>query len=654
MRALIVLPLLPFVLPVLAVAQRPVADTTRLPELVVTATRTPWTRDAIPASTTVLDGDELRSRGVRLVSDALREVPGFMLVQAGSYGAVTSAFLRGGESDFVKVLVDGIPLNAPGGSLNLADLSLDNIDRIEVVRGAGSVLYGADAMSGVVQLFTRQGGGRAHGTVRAGGGTFGNRDGAVQVAAGEGAWHVSAAGSQFESDGIYDFNNDYRNTVASTRVGFTAGPHTALALTARYGDVRAAFPTDGGGVPVDRNQFTTEKTLLLGVEARRALAPRLSAVVQGFARRLRAGAQNRPDSPADSIGFGFDADRTARTWRRGSEARLDWDLLPATRLSVGGGVEREEEDQDSRTVSNFGFGLFEEDDTFDADRTTWHGMAQLLVEPVRQLAIQAGVRVDDNSAFGTFTTARVGATLRLDARSRVWLATGTGFKAPTFSELFAQSAFEVGNRDLDPERTRNAEVGVERRFLGDDLVVTATAFTQQFRDLIQFISAPPGEPTYANLQGADARGIEAALTLRATRRLQLRAHWTALRTNVTDTGAVSSVAFRQGASLLRRPGRSGGVTATLALPRITAAATVTRIGRRDDADFRDFPAARVTLPAYTLVDASLVLPVLGAGGAGSGFDLTLRAENLFDASFDQVVGFPGRGRTILGGGRYRF
>jgi outer membrane receptor protein involved in Fe transport len=90
------------------------------------------------------------------------------------------------------------------------------------------------------------------------------------------------------------------------------------------------------------------------------------------------------------------------------------------------------------------------------------------------------------------------------------------------------------------------------------------------------------------------------------------------------------------------------------LPRFTAAATVTRVGRRDDADFRNFPAARVTLPSYTLVDASLVLPLVGAGQSTGGFDLTLRAENLFDESFDQVVGFPGRGRTILGGARYRF
>src|SRR5690606_5653452 len=121
------------------------------------------------------------------------------------------------ESDYVKVLVDGIPLNAPGGALNLADLSLDDIDRIEVVRGPASVLYGADAMSGVVQLFTRQGGGRLRGEAAVRGGSLGNREASARAAAGTGRWRVSAAGSSFGSDGIYAFNNDYRSTVGSLR-----------------------------------------------------------------------------------------------------------------------------------------------------------------------------------------------------------------------------------------------------------------------------------------------------------------------------------------------------------------------------------------------------------------------------------------------------
>lgn len=648
MRLLTLLLLAPALLP----AQQ--ADTVRLPDLVVTATRTEWGADKIPAATTVLHGDDLRARGVRFVGEALREVPGMMLVQTGSYGAVTSAFMRGGESDYVKVLVDGIPLNAPGGALNLADLSLDDIDRIEVVRGPASVLYGADAMSGVVQLFTRQGGGRLRGEAAVRGGSFGNREASGRAAGGAGRWRVSAAGSRFGSDGLYEFNNDYRSTVGSVRADVHDDRGGSLALTARLGDVRAAFPTNGSGVPTDRNQFTTEESLLLGVEARRPIGRAVIATLQGFARRVDAGAQNRPDSPADTVGFGFDSDRDARTWRRGAEARLDWSASPLVRLSVGSGIEREEEDQTSRTVSDFGFGVFTQQDTFVADRSTRHLLAQVLAEPVRELALQAGVRLDDNSAFGTFTTARVGVTIRPATNARIWVSAGTAFKAPTFSELFAASAFEVGNRALVPERSRNIEIGAERTLATGRLVLGATAFRQQFRDLIQYVSAAAGEPTYANLQGADVRGLETAVTVRPTRAIAVRAHWTWLETEVTDTGATASVVFAQGEVLLRRPGSSGGVTATTMVGGGTLGVAVTRIGEREDADFRDFPAARVTLPSYTLVDASLDLPVIRHGQAGAGVDLTVRAENLFDRTYDQVVGFPGRGRTLMGGGRVRF
>lgn len=647
-RLLVVVLLAPVVLP----AQQ--ADTTRLPDLVVTATRAEWAADKIPAATTVLHGDDLRARGVRFVGEALREVPGMMLVQTGSYGAVTSAFMRGGESDYVKVLVDGIPLNAPGGALNLADLSLDDIDRIEVVRGPASVLYGADAMSGVVQLFTRQGGGRLRGEAAVRGGSFGNREASARAAGGAGRWRVSAAGSQFGSDGLYEFNNDYRATVGSVRADVHDDRGGSVALTARVGDVRAAFPTNGSGVPVDRNQFTTEESVLLGLEARRPIGRTVIATVQGFARRVDAGAQNRPDSPADTVGFGFDSDRDARTWRRGAEARLDWAASPLVRVSVGTGLEREEETQTSRTVSDFGFGLFTQQDTFVADRNTSHLLAQVLAEPARALAVQAGVRLDDNSAFGTFTTARVGLTIRPVDNARLWISAGTAFKAPTFSELFAGSAFEVGNGSLVPERSRNIEIGAERTIAAGDVVLGVTAFRQQFRDLIQYVSAPAGEPTYANLQGADVRGLESALTVRPSRTIAVRAHWTWLDTEVTDTGATASVVFAQGEALLRRPGSSGGLTATAMVGGGTFGLGVTRIGERADADFRDFPAARVTLPSYTLVDVSLDLPVIRRGQAGAGVDLTVRAENLFDRTYDQVVGFPGRGRTVMGGGRVRF
>src|SRR5207253_2563875 len=142
--------------PARAAAQEP-ADTFSLSELVVTATRVPLPRAAVPAAVTVLHGDDLRERGVRLVGDALRDVPGATLVRTGSEGGITSLFLRGGESDYVQVLVDGVVVNDPGGSVDLGQLTLDDVDRIEIVRGPVSVLYGSEAVTGVINIITKRG-----------------------------------------------------------------------------------------------------------------------------------------------------------------------------------------------------------------------------------------------------------------------------------------------------------------------------------------------------------------------------------------------------------------------------------------------------------------------------------------------------------------
>jgi vitamin B12 transporter len=645
----------PFVRHLAALAAFPVILSAQqaVPDLVVTATRGAGELRAVPAATTVLRGEDLRARGILFVSDALREVPGVTLVQTGSYGAVQSLFLRGGESDYVKVLLDGVPLNAPGGSLNLAHLTTDDLDRIEIVRGPASVLYGADAMSGVVQLFTRRGNPGVGGDAEARSGSFGARDVRGRVSTGRGAVTLSASGSRFGSDGIYDFNNAYRNAVGSARLALDGGARGRVALTARLGDAIARFPTDFSGQPTDRNQRTTDVARALGLEATRTLSSRVTLTGTAFAQRLRAGFLDESDTAADTTGFGFASTRRGTTQRRGADLRADWRAAPAVLLSIGSGLEREDERQDAITRSNFGTGAFADTTAFEADRTTRHAYTQLLAER-GALSVQAGARLDDNSAFGQFGTWRVGASWRPRAAWRVWGATGTAFKAPTFSELFAGSAFEVGNPALTPERSRNIELGTEVALASGRASLGVTAFRQRFRDLIQYVSAAPGEPTYTNLGGAEARGLEFTGRVAVTSELGLRAHWTLLATEVTDTGAASSVTFTRGARLLRRPASTLSATADLAIDQIRLSGTVTRIGARDDADFRDFPAARVALPSYVLVDVALDAPLVDFGAGQGGLDVTMRAENLLDAAYEQVIGFPGRGRTLLAGGRVRF
>jgi len=158
----------------LSLAGQTPTDTVKLNPVVVTATRIPTPAADLPVAVTVISGVQLRQQGIRTVAEALRTVPGASVVTTNAYGSQTSLFLRGGESDYVKVLIDGVPQNAPGGAYDFANLTTDNVERIEVVRGPTSVLYGSDAMTGVVQIFTRDGRGAAHGSVAVSGGTYGS------------------------------------------------------------------------------------------------------------------------------------------------------------------------------------------------------------------------------------------------------------------------------------------------------------------------------------------------------------------------------------------------------------------------------------------------------------------------------------------------
>ena len=160
----------------------PQQDTVVLKPVVVTATRLPVPADVVASAVTVLRGTDLEAQGIRTAAAALETVPGAHIAETGSFGGQTSLFLRGGETDYTKILIDGVPLNQAGGAIDLAHLTTDNVDRIEIVHGPVSVLYGSDAVTGVVQVFTRSGKGPAQIGAELRAGTYGSTDGALDVA----------------------------------------------------------------------------------------------------------------------------------------------------------------------------------------------------------------------------------------------------------------------------------------------------------------------------------------------------------------------------------------------------------------------------------------------------------------------------------------
>lgn len=611
--------------------------------LLVTGWTTPRAADAATTRVTVLEGDALRAAGVTELTEALRSVPGLSVVQSGSFGAATSLFLRGGESDYVLVLVDGVQVNQPGGGFDFSSLSLDDVARIEVVRGPASALYGSDAMAGVVHVITRTGeaGLRAEATV--GAGNYGRRTWSAGVRGGTGDAGYSLRIGRTESDGVLPVNNAFARTTLSAAARFAPDDATRVRTTLRVTDRTYHFPTDGSGAVDDINAFTYGDEVVAGVSAQRALGSGFTVEALVGLTDFDVGSDDQPDGPADTLGFyGFTSLDHLR--RASLDARVRMDLEGAW-VSAGGELEEERQRSFTSSLSQWGS---------DAGRSTnsrWNRALYLQAAGERgRLAWTAGGRLEDNERFGSLRTWQAGGRLAATVGVPVLLraSLGRGIKEPTFYENYA-TGFAVGNPDLDPERSRSWEVGVEAALAGSRLTLEGTWFDQTFDDLIQYTFAPPtpGGPNFYNVARARARGTE--WTLRGVfDRVELEGGWTWLDSEVLDAGfdEGEGAAFVEGAALLRRPAHAVDAQLRVILPREgSVTLTLDRVGEREDRDFSTFPARRVTLPAYTLLGLGASAP-LYVGDGGTRLDVTLRAHNLLDRRYEEVLGFPAPGRTF--------
>jgi len=638
-------------------------DTARISPVVVSATRVPMTKGSLPVAVTVITRDQLLLRGITSVADALTDVTSAYVAQSGSEGAQSSLFLRGGESKYVKVLIDGVPVNDPGGAYDFASLTTDNVERIEIVRGPASVLYGADAVTGVVQIITRRALGPQRLDIELRGGSA-PRDRAVANAPDPD--HVSSSDisatlsgmrgianynvgvARHASNGLYQVNNQYRNNVFTSRLGFAPLSGTDIRVSARYTDFRYDYPTAGGGTPdvytdYDTNAFRTDERITIGAEVDQRVLSTLRATLAFNSSVAVGGTDDQIDQPGGNSFIAAD-----RTRRRGGELRLQY--IPGTiaALTVGAQVEQ----QDQRSHSDGAFGTFTFTSDFQAFRRNTGGYSELVLTPLANVTATLGGRIDDNEQFGTFRTGRVGLSWRPLTATRFRATVGTAFREPTFSENYA-TGFVTGNPDLQPERTRSYDIGVEQELLTGRARVELTWFAQRFTNMIDYTGSTAAcGYSYCNVAAARSNGVEAEVESRLVGDVYGGVGATVLHTKVLSPGFDQTTGglYRAGETLIRRPEHKTNLDLSYrGRGRLTGSVRWLWTGERTDRDFRPFPATPVVLPAYQRIDVgadyTLVRSAIGRSS------LTLRIENLQNTGYQSVFNFLAPRRTISLGAR---
>ena len=625
------------------------SDTTTLGTVVVSATKTPASRLSLTQATTVITGDDLRARGVTRVSDALREVPGASVVQNGSFGSVSSLFIRGGESRYTKILIDGVAVNAPGGFFDFSHLTTDNIERIEIVRGPAGVVYGADAVSGIIQIFTKQGRGPVAVGANVRAGTYGTIDGGVDMSGTAGKARYAIGAAQHVTDGIIPFNNQYYNGTLSASAGFKPREAADVSASARYTAAEFHYPTDFTGAPVDSNAFRVQHRLTVGIDGTTRISPSVTG-------RLVLGSNDVSDL-TENIAVPFGATRpvhsafTSRSYRRAAEGRLLLRLPYSTTVNIGAEYMRERESS-ANGEGAVGAPTIPSS-SFIALRSNSAVYTEVLGQLTERASYILSARLDDNSDYDRFVTHRIGTSVALAASTRLRGSLSTAFNAPAFNQL-RPTLFTVGSPDLDPERTRSYEVGIEQALFGGALRVTADYFNQRFSDLIQFVGGGP--PTFlgsfANLTAAESNGYDVEVALAPDEDLSATASYTQASPRVTELSPSYEGGLTVGQALIRRASHTG--TAAVRYRRSgvgSLSATANYVGKRPDLDFREFPSPVVTLPSYTRLDLAGSIDVLRVRRAPA-LALTARVENVFDKRYEDVLNFAAPGRVILIGARY--
>jgi vitamin B12 transporter len=638
--------------------------------VVVTAQAQPTLVEDTSASVTVITRQEINQRLAVPIADVLLYAPGIAVGKTGAEGGLTSVFLDGGNSYHTKVLIDGTTVNNPGGSVDFSNFTLDNIDKVEIVRGAQSAIYGTDAVSGVIQLFTHRGETRLPAfSVFGEGGSFSSGRGGGQLSGLLGKFDYSAAASYFQTDGQGP-NNAFRNRTLSGNFGYDFSDTNQLRLSLRNQTSDAGIPGQTLLQPPSLHQindlenfsanarwdFATGSHWQHEIAGGEAYNRTFSAnpIQSFFAIDPFAGCPQTNPTAVPTMEFCdfIDPGSRSRFNRASINARTSYLLA---NFSATAGYQYEVENAD---ISFLGIGHLR--------RNNQGGYLDFRYLPHPRASLDFALRAEANGNFGTRVVPRAGASLALRYGKGFWgdtryrIAYGEGIIEPQFSQSFGSSPCAPGNPSLKPEESKTWNTGIEQKLASDRVKVSIDYFSNRFYDIISFTSCfpgsgcsipqPPGCPAFwgnfFNTDLARARGVNFAAETHLLHWFSASAIYGYDDTRVLKAPNAFDLAEIPGNRLIRRPLHSGSLTMAAAFRRFEFLLAGYFSGPRTDSDFLGLGLTRN--PGYARFDLA------SSYNFGRGLTLYVRATNLFDKLYQDAIGFPALGRDARIGVKYQF
>jgi vitamin B12 transporter len=631
--------------------------------VVVSATATPNTVNQTAVSLDMLSSDQLTLLNPHAAADALSYIPGAIVNTSGRRGGQASLFVRGGESSYNKVLIDGVPVNDPGGFYDFGVTPMNNIERLEVVRGPESTIYGTDAMTSVVQLWTTTGSTpKPVFEFGADGGTFSTANGYFSAAGADKIFDYNFFINQFGTQG-QGINDSYSNALQGGNVGIRFSPRVAFRLRLRHSNnwtgVQSNWWFNGDPVlPPNSNQVAHQNNFLASGELSVSGPGAWQHSFSGFEyNHLQANSQAYVDPGREFIDSPFS--NLSKYNRAGFEYQGQWTPRPWAQTTVGYTFEDENgfinsvfaPGTDFASFSNT-HGLRFNNYLFGQELLTW-----------KRLALLGGVGFVDNSSFGSKVVPRASTSFLLFRGNETWSGTrlragySEGIKEPSFQQSFGISGTYpvLPNPNLQPEQNRSWEAGFEQGFWGNRLSLSALYYDNQFHNQIEFQTNPVDFTTqYVNFNKSMSHGSEIELRGQIASHFSFTGAYTYTSTRIQeappcDPPFCDPLIYGVGAPLLRRPKHAGTLLLTYTSPRFGATIGVVAVGRRPDSDFLFGYIPPIYYAAgYARVD-------LG-GWYNVTHHITAYANlgNALNDHYNEVLGYPALKANFRAGLRFRF